>query len=69
MDTAIEQIVKSGQSCEENLSAPAKARLHLWEWPECAGSCEHVDYAARLQGQMFLILVDAYSKWIEVVPV
>ena len=29
----------------------------------------HVDYAGPLDGLMFLIVVDAYSKWMEVIPV
>ena len=29
----------------------------------------HVDYASPFEGSMFLIVVDAYSKWMEVVPI
>ena len=51
------------------LERPAKALLHPWEWPERAWSRAHVDYAGPLDGLRFLILVDAYSKWMAVVPV
>ena len=47
----------------------AKAPLHPWEWPERAWSRVHVDYAGPMDGLTFLIVVDAYSKWMEVVPV
>ena len=33
------------------------------EWP---WSRLHVDYVGPLQGHTFLVLVDAYSKWMEV---
>ena len=69
MDAEIEQTVKCCQSCQENIKAPAKEPLHLWEWPERAWSHVHVDYAGPFEGLMFLIVVDAYSKWMEVVPV
>ena len=32
-----------------------------WEWI-------HVDFAGPFQGSVFLIVVDAYSKWLEVIP-
>ena len=65
----IERRVKKCQLCQQNLNAPAKAPLHPWEWPERAWSSVHVDYAGPMDGLMFLIVVDAYSKWMEVVPV
>ena len=69
MDSDIEQRVKNCQLCQQHLNAPAKAPLHPWEWPERAWSRVHVDYAGPMDGLMFLIVVDAYSKWMEVVPV
>ena len=69
MDSDIESRVKNCQLCQQNLNAPAKAPLHPWEWPERAWSRVHVDYAGPMDGLMFLIVVDAYSKWMEVVPV
>ncbi|KAJ8888468.1 hypothetical protein PR048_007958 [Dryococelus australis] len=29
----------------------------------------HMDFASPVQGQVFLIIVDSYSKWLEVAPV
>ena len=31
-------------------------------------SCIHLDYAGPFLGSMYLILVDAHSKWIDVHP-
>ena len=69
MDPEIENRVKPCHACQENLKSPAKALLHPWEWPERAWSRAHVDYAGPFEGSMFLIVIDAYSKWMEVVPV
>ena len=37
--------------------------------PERAWSRVHFDYAGPFEGRMFLIVIDAYSKWIEEAPV
>ena len=68
-DSDIEKRVKNCHLCQQHLNAPTKAPLHPWEWPERAWSRVHVDYAGPMDGLMFLIVVDAYSKWMEVVPV
>ena len=49
--------------------APASAPLHPWEWPQKPWSRLHLDYAGPFLNKMFLVLVDAHSKWLEVVPV
>ena len=40
--------------------------MRPWEWPSQPWSRIHIDYAGPLQGKMFLVVVNAYSKWIEV---
>ena len=69
MDTENENRVKVCHACQENVNSPAKAPVHPWEWPERAWSRVHIDYASPFEGCMFLVVIDAYSKWIEVVPV
>ncbi|XP_068684312.1 uncharacterized protein [Montipora foliosa] len=49
-------------------SAPATAPLHPWEWPEKPWSQIHIDHAGPFMGQLFLIVINADSKWIEVYP-
>ncbi|MFG1588194.1 DDE-type integrase/transposase/recombinase [Staphylococcus aureus] len=43
----------------------------LAPWPEPSGPWEriHIDFAGPMEGWMFLIVVDAYSRWPEVVQV
>ena len=38
-----------------------------WVWPERPWQRVHVDFAGPLKGKMYLVLVDAHSKWPEVV--
>ena len=41
-------------------------RLHPWEWPSRPWARVHIDHAGPFQGKLFLLLVDAHSKWMEV---
>ena len=66
MDTAIEQMVKTCHVCQESRPAPAAAPLHPWEWPQQPWSRLHLDFAGPFLGHMFLVLVDAHSKWLDV---
>ena len=68
LDGDIEEKVKSCQVCQLQRVAPAAAPLHPWEWPEKPWSRIHIDHAGPFMGQLFLIVIDAYSKWIEVYP-
>lgn len=41
--------------------------MQPWSWPTRPWSRIHVDYAGPMDGKMFLVVIDAHSKWIEVV--
>ncbi|XP_056330368.1 uncharacterized protein K02A2.6-like [Danio aesculapii] len=68
MDAAGEGLVKACTRCQESRNTPPCAPLHPWEIPQLPWRRIHIDYAGPWQGKMFLILVDAYSKWIEAFP-
>ena len=68
LDDDIEAKVKSCEVCQLHRAAPAAAPLHPWEWPEKPWSRIHIDHAGPFMGQLFLIVIDAYSKWMEVYP-
>ncbi|XP_062380634.1 uncharacterized protein K02A2.6-like [Sardina pilchardus] len=68
MDQDIEREVSMCEECQQNRKAPPNAPLHPWEWPERPWSRIHIDYAGPFLGRMFLIIVDAHSKWIDVYP-
>ena len=67
MDDEIETLAKSCSTCAINQNNPAKAPVHPWETPTQPWMRIHMDYAGPHLGKMFLIVVDAYSKWAEVV--
>ena len=66
LDSDIEQQVKSCQQCQVNQKSPASAPLHPWEWPAQPWTRLHIDYAGPFMGKMFLVVVDAHSKWLKV---
>ena len=66
IDHEIETHVKACPECQQNQKAPASASLHLWEWPSRPWSRLHIDYAGPFLGNMFLVAVDAHSKWMEI---
>ena len=59
----IEQCVKSCVSYQIQRKSPP---VHPWAWPERAWSRVHIDYAGPFEGKSFLVMIDAYSKWMEV---
>ena len=65
-DDDIEDTVRKCYDCQQQRPMPARAKLHPWEFPNRPWACVHVDYAGPFLGHMFLVIVDAYSKWIEV---
>ena len=67
MDSEIENLAKSCSDCHAVKKAPPTAPLHPWEWPSRVFQRVHVDFAGPFQGAMFLVAVDAYSKWPHVV--
>ena len=66
MDSDIEKLVKSCNTCQVIRHFPPTAPLHPWEWPKQPWSRLHADFAGLFQGHMFLLLVDACSKWLDV---
>ena len=66
IDSDIENKVKTCEMCALHQKSPPIAPLHPWEW---LWTRLHIDYAGPFIGKMFLVIVDAYSKWLEVMPV
>ena len=48
---------------------PASAPVHSWERTNNPWERLHTDYLGPFMGKMFLVIVDSYSKWVEVFPV
>jgi transposase InsO family protein len=66
MDKQIELCVKECTICQASRKMPPAAPLHPWARPEKPWSRVHIDYAGPLEGKMFLLIIDAHSKWLEI---
>ncbi|XP_031571846.1 uncharacterized protein K02A2.6-like [Actinia tenebrosa] len=66
LDKQIETLAKGCSGCQLIQNEPPITRLHPWEWPNGPWQRIHVDFAGPFLNRMFLIVVDAYSKWPEV---
>ena len=66
IDKDIERLVSDCATCQEHRNVPQSTELHPWEWPDKPWSRLHADFAGPFLGHMFLILVDAHSKWLDI---
>ena len=66
IDSEVENTCKSCSSCQLTQRNPPLAPLHRWEVPEKPWNRVHVDYAGPFLNCMYLIVVDAFTKWPEV---
>ena len=69
MDAEIETLVRQCPECQEDRPGPPPSPLQPWQWPSRPWLRLHIDYAGPFLGHMFLVIIDAHSKWIEVYPV
>lgn len=67
IDFQIEQFVKSCSKCAIHGKSPIKTDLQSWPLPNKPWERLHIDYAGPFKNYYFLIVVDALSKWPEVV--
>lgn len=66
LDTDIEKIVKACKECAKTAKAPVKTLLSAWPTPNGPWQRVHADFAGPVNGDMYLVMIDAYSKWPEV---
>ena len=67
LDDDIEAIVRECAGCQ---STRKQYNSSYESWPEakCNWQRINIDFAGPFIGQMFMIMVDAHSKWLEVIP-
>ena len=65
IDQEIEKCVRTCHECQVNQSSPPVTPMQPWKWPTRPWVRLHLDYAGPFLDRMFLILIDAHSKWIE----
>ena len=65
IDGEIESMVQQCETCQRNQRSPVAAPIHPWEYPSSPWERIHIDHAGPVDGKLFLIVVDSYSKWVE----
>ncbi|KRX77155.1 Uncharacterized protein T4E_2115, partial [Trichinella pseudospiralis] len=66
MDSEIENLVRTCELCQQSRASPPHAPVHKWESPRIPWTRIHVNLAGPIYGKNFLIVVDSFSKWLEV---
>ena len=60
-------MVKSCLPYQSVRIAPSVAPLHPWLWPAKPWQHIHVDFTSSVEKCMLMVVVDAQSKWLEVI--
>ena len=68
IDKDIEQIVRACEMYQENVKSPTSATTASWSWPMGPWKGLHLDFAGPFLGKMFLVTVDAFSKFLNIIP-
>ena len=66
MNEDIERITRECTACQDSQRKPARSTPHPWEAVERPWERIHADFAGPEKGSMWLIVIDAYTRWIEV---
>ena len=66
IDADIERTVRNCRECQLHQSKPAAAPPHFWEYASEPWERVHIDHAGPVNGESYLVIVDSYSKWLEV---
>ena len=67
IDRDIENLARNCDGCLQMRSRPSAVVLHPWQLAEQPWLRIHVDFAEPFMQSMFLIVMDTFSKWPEVV--
>ena len=63
LDKELKECARNCFECQSVKNFPAVAPLHPWLWPSKPWQRVHIDFAGPSQNRMYLIVVDAHSKW------
>ena len=66
LDKDINAIISKCLPCQSIKHTPPVSPLYPWSWPSRPWQRIHLDFAGPFQKNMFLVAVDAFSKWPEV---
>ncbi|XP_046404731.1 uncharacterized protein K02A2.6-like [Ischnura elegans] len=66
LDSDIENLANSCPPCLSVRQNPKKCNLHVWEYPKSVWERLHIDFLGPVSNKLYLVIVDAHSKWLEV---
>ena len=69
IDNDVVRVARTCRVCQALRGPAPPVPLSPWKWPERPWDRVHIDYFGPYEGRNCLILIDAHSKWIEVMPV
>ncbi|KAK6048607.1 hypothetical protein COOONC_13888, partial [Cooperia oncophora] len=67
IDDDCQNMVRNCSKCQEYAKNPIKVPLESWPTPTRAWQRIHVDFAGPICSCYYMVIVDAYSKWPEVI--
>lgn len=67
LDLQVEERCKGCEPCQRGQKNPPLTPLQSWPWPTGPWQRIHIDFAGPFEGRMFFVIVDAHSKWPEVI--
>ncbi|XP_055903103.1 uncharacterized protein K02A2.6-like [Eupeodes corollae] len=67
IDKDIENFVKECSSCQSAAKSPIKTTLQSWPLATEPWQRIHIDYAGPIQNVYYLVVIDAHSKWPEII--
>ena len=65
IDRDIDKMVRNCDACALHRNSLPTVPLHLWEFPDRPWQCFYLHFAGPFKNFMWLIVVDAHSKWPE----
>ena len=65
IDKEIELTVKSCSGCQLTQREPSTVPVHAWELPSSTWQRIRIDFEGPFLNCMFLVVVDAHSRWLE----
>ena len=68
LDAELEALARGCQACVSKRAEPPQATRHPWEPTDGPWQRVHADFAGPLKGTWFLVMVDSFSKWAEMIP-
>ena len=66
IDTDIKNITRTCDACRLTRNNPP-TEYHMWERPQKPWERINIDFAGPVENKMFMVVVDAYSNWLEII--